>query len=47
MIDHIFVSPGLKTIAANIDRTNDNARPLGPLPRLGELQTPMTDASAA
>ena len=26
MIDHIFVSPGLKTIAADIDRTNDNAR---------------------
>lgn len=26
MIDHIFVSPGLKAIAANIDRTNDNAQ---------------------
>lgn len=26
MIDHIFVSPGLKTIAADIDRTNDNAQ---------------------
>ena len=26
MIDHIFVSPGLKAIAADIDRTNDNGR---------------------
>lgn len=26
MIDHIFVSPGLKIIAADIDRTNHNAR---------------------
>lgn len=26
MIDHIFVSPGLETIAGDIDRTNDNAQ---------------------
>ena len=41
MIDHIFVSPGLKTIAADIDRSNDNARyPSDHFPVWAKLQLP-------